>query len=144
MGTFTTSARQQCQSSHKPWLHGKDLVRLGDLTMAELSATNSPDIHSVCMLSSIGLRIQANSERCTSFFTSAISCRQHETGVKADGEEILLPQVGVGQKLQRLGAALSQAGDCTHKQQACPAAGSILREQADKLPAWPELRAPQG
>lgn len=112
--------------------------------MAELSATNSPDIHSVCMLSSIGLRIQAKSERCASLTTSATICRQHETGIQADSEEALLPHIDLKQQLQGLGAAPIQAGDLTYQQQACPAAGSGLRGHADKLRAWPVQRAPQG
>ena len=68
---------------------------MGTLMTAELVATDAPDIHCVCKVSSIGLRIQAKSERCTSFFTSAINCRQHKIGVKADSEEDPLPQVDV-------------------------------------------------
>ena len=56
-------------------------------------APNSPDIHNVCMLSSIGLRIQAKSDRCASFTTSATICRQHKTGINADSEDVLLPHI---------------------------------------------------
>ena len=56
-------------------------------------ATDSPDIHCVCVFSSIGLRIQAKSERCASFTISATICRQHEIGINADSEEVLLPHI---------------------------------------------------
>ena len=86
------------------------------------TATNPPDIHSVCVFSSIGLRIQAKSERVASFTISATICMQHRSQIKADSEDVLLPHIDLNAEAARTWGCLNSGRRLAHASTALLAA----------------------